>query len=74
MTDADKQIIKQAKAIILRETEDQGAKFQIFGLGTFERRTQSARTATSPATGAKVDVPAKSVLKFKASKTLTHVL
>lgn len=74
LSESDKQILKDAKDIILRETEAQGSKLQIFGFGTFERRIQSARTATSPADGSKVDVPAKSVFKFKASKTLTHVL
>ncbi len=74
LSDHEKQILKNAKELILRETTEQGAKLQLFGLGTFERKTQNARTATSPATGAKVDVPAKSVLRFKASKTLTHVL
>jgi len=40
----------------------------LVGFGTFKEVKVAARIARNPATGAKVKVPAKKVMKFKASK------
>ena len=68
MTNAEKDIIKQAREIILRELDGDGAEVRMLGLGTFTRKTRSARTMRSPQDGRKIQVPAKSIIAFKASK------
>ncbi len=45
-----------------------GEKLALKGFGTFERILRPAHTARNPATGESVDVPEKTVLRFKASK------
>lgn len=41
---------------------------QLVGFGTFKYVKRKARTGVNPATGAKIKIPAKTVLQFKASK------
>ncbi len=45
-----------------------GKKVRIHGFGTFQMKHKEARIARNPLTGAEVNVPAKDVLVFKASK------
>lgn len=48
-----------------------GAKkgsMQLVGFGTFKEVKTKARMGVNPATGAKIKIPAKKVIKFKASK------
>ena len=45
-----------------------GNKVRIPGFGTFALKHKEARTARNPATGETIDVEAKDVLAFKASK------
>ncbi len=52
---------------IVRSTAG-GKKVRIHGFGTFQVKHKEARKARNPVTGAEVDVPAKDVLVFKASK------
>ncbi len=63
----EKLTIKNAMAIIQRETADNGDSFRLQGLGTFNRKVKPARTARNPRTGDPIAVPARSVLTFKAS-------
>lgn len=41
---------------------------QLVGFGTFKYVKRKARAGVNPATGAKIKIPAKTVLQFKASK------
>jgi nucleoid DNA-binding protein len=41
---------------------------QLVGFGTFKMVKTKARAGVNPQTGAKIKIPAKTVLKFKASK------
>jgi DNA-binding protein HU-beta len=41
---------------------------QLVGFGTFKVSKRKARTGVNPATGAKIKIPAKKVVTFKASK------
>ena len=52
-----------------------GSKEQvkISGLGTFHVVERAARVSRNPKTGESVDVPAKSVVKFKASRALKEL-
>lgn len=45
-----------------------GQKLIIRGFGTFEMKTRAARTGRNPQTGLPVDIPASTVLTFKAAK------
>ena len=47
-----------------------GDKVQLFGFGTFSVVEKAAREGVNPATGAKIQIPAKKVAKFKAGAGL----
>lgn len=68
ISDDDRKILKQAQAIIERELVKDGDKVTIQKFGIFKRKDVAARTARNPKTGEAVLVPAKSVIKFSASK------
>lgn len=72
MTPDDKKTLKAAASIINRELAGNGDKVTMVGFGTFRRQQRDARTARNPQTGNPIQVPAKSVVRFKASKTLTR--
>ena len=70
LTTKERALIKEATDLIMRETINDGSRLVLRGFGTFNRKVSAARTAHNPQTGAAVDVPARSTLKFKASKTI----
>jgi len=72
LSNDEKQTIKNAVEIIERETASDGDDLTIRGFGTFKRKHVAAKVARNPATGGTVDVPAKSVLRFKASPSQTR--
>jgi len=47
-----------------------GQRLQLPGLGTFKVVKRSARVVRNPRRGAKLNVPAKKVVKFKAAPAL----
>ena len=47
-----------------------GDKVQLVGFGTFSVVEKAARQGVNPATGAKIEIAAKKVAKFKAGKGL----
>ena len=47
-----------------------GDKIQFNGFGSFEVSKRAAREGHNPATGQKIKIPAKNVVKFKAAKAL----
>ena len=51
-----------------------GERIQLPGMGTFRVSTRSARVVRNPQTGAKLNVPAKKVVKFKAAPGLSEKL
>ena len=54
----------------ITETLKAEGKLAIPSLGTFELRERAARTGKNPRTGEKVEISAKKVPAFKASKAL----
>ena len=44
------------------------APVQLVGFGTFKQVKKKARIGRNPSTGAKIKIPAKTVIQFKASK------
>jgi DNA-binding protein HU-beta len=51
-----------------------GQRIQLPGMGTFNVTKRSARVVRNPRTGAKLNVPAKKVVKFKAAPSLNKGL
>lgn len=47
-----------------------GEKVSLVGFGTFSVGDRAARTGQNPQTGAKIEIPAAKVPKFKAGKAL----
>jgi DNA-binding protein HU-beta len=52
------------------QTLKSGKKVAITGLGVFSVRERKARTARNPKTGETIQVPAKKVVRFRASSEL----
>ena len=60
---------EQAKAVFQAvETLSAKERVVIRGFGSFQVKTLAARAGTNPKTKEPIQIPAKSVLKFKASK------
>ena len=51
-----------------------GEKVQLVGFGTFSVVEKAAREGVNPATGAKIQIPAKKVAKFKAGAELSGAI
>lgn len=51
-----------------------GNKVQMAGLGTFDVNRRQARTGRNPQTGEKVQIKAKTVVKFRPSKILKDLV
>ena len=56
------------------ETTMKGDKVPVAGFGTFSTTERSARTGRNPQTGAPVDIPASTAMKFSASSVLKNKL
>lgn len=52
------------------DTLTKGEKLTLIGFGTFSSTKRPARKGRNPQTGADIDIPAKTVAKFKAGKGL----
>lgn len=51
-----------------------GNEVSIVGFGTFKVGDQAARTGVNPATGEKINIPAKKAPKFKAGKAFKEAV
>ncbi|MHB1758331.1 MAG: HU family DNA-binding protein [Leptospirillum sp.] len=51
-----------------------GEKVALVGFGTFETVKREARTGRNPQTGLALEIPAKTIPKFSAGKTLRGAL
>ena len=51
-----------------------GEKVQLVGFGTFEVNERPERQGVNPATGAKIVIPARKVVKFKAGADLSDAV
>ncbi len=54
----------------IKETLKSGEKVSIIGFGSFETTNRAARIGRNPQTGKEIQIPAATVPKFKAGKTL----
>lgn len=67
-SDSERKVVQSAIELIQREVAESGESVILRGFGTFQRVTTGERMARSPQTGEEVRVPARSVIRFKASK------
>lgn len=68
LSDSERKQVKDALALIERETANDGDSLVLKGFGTFKRKHVAAKTARNPQTKGTVQIPARSVLRFTASK------
>ncbi|MFH1866637.1 MAG: HU family DNA-binding protein [Patescibacteria group bacterium] len=60
-------IMEAIVGLAYSETKKSG-EFTIPGLGKLVKKNRAARTGRNPATGATIQIPAKTVVKFRISK------
>jgi len=64
-----KQFLETYGAIAVRETKKNGL-FVLPGIGRLVRQERKARIGRNPATGDKIKIPAKKVVKFRVAKSV----
>ena len=68
MTKVDAAKAFNALMTVTKEELKKGGKISLIGFGTFAMQKKDAHTGRNPRTGKAIKIPAKEVLKFKASK------
>lgn len=68
MTKVDAAKAFNALMDVTKEGLKKGEKISLIGFGTFSVQKREARNGKNPRTGKTIKIPAKDVLKFKASK------
>lgn len=74
LTKVDAKKALEATVAALKEALVAGDKVQLIGFGTFSVAERPARQGVNPATGAKIEIAAKKVAKFKAGAELAEAL
>ncbi|MGH7906165.1 MAG: HU family DNA-binding protein [Candidatus Binataceae bacterium] len=64
-----KSALDELSKLVVKELKREGA-LRLAGLGVFRKRKSKARTGRNPATGEPIKIPARTRLRFTASKTL----
>ena len=70
LTKADSEKALNAFTAAVADALGAGQSVQLVGFGTFAVSERSARTGKNPRTGAKLQIAAKKVAKFKAGKAM----
>jgi DNA-binding protein HU-beta len=63
-----KQAATMLESLVTMAYQEASDGFTIPGLGKLVKVARAARTGRNPATGATIEIPAKTVLKFKIAK------
>ena len=63
------EVVDAAQEVVV-EALKKGENVQLIGFGTLAVVKKAARQGVNPATGAKISIPAKKVVKFKAGAKL----
>lgn len=58
----------------IKKSIKKGDDVALIGFGTFSKAKRNARTGVNPATGEKIKIKAKNVVKFKAGKAFKESL
>ncbi len=67
------QVVNKLVEVIVGSVK-KGRKVHVSGLGSFEKIRRSARTGINPATGKKMQIPAKNAPKFKSAKNFKQLV
>jgi integration host factor beta subunit len=70
LTKKQTEIVVETIFDTMKEALTKGEKIEIRGFGNFRLKNRRPRIARNPKTGAKIEVPGKKVLHFKAGKAL----
>lgn len=65
VTQAQAKVIIESALETIKDAASNGAKVTLAGFGTFTQNTRKAREGVNPATGAKIQIAEKKVVKFK---------
>jgi DNA-binding protein HU-beta len=68
-----KRFLDALTAVVEREIRKHG-EVPLKGLGKFKVQNRKARVGRNPITGAEVQIPAKTVVKFTVAKTLKAIV
>ncbi len=68
MTQKDTELIINAFINVVSDQLKKGEQITLAGFGTFKKVDKAARIGVNPATGARIDIAAKSVPKFMPAK------
>lgn len=71
---ADVSAILASLAGVVSKTLTSGGNVTLSGVGKLSSAKREARQARNPSTGALIDVPAKTVVKFKVAKDLADAV
>lgn len=74
LTKVDAKKALEATVAALKEALVAGDKVQLIGFGTFSVIERPAHQGVNPSTGAKIEIAAKKVAKFKAGAELAAAL
>ena len=70
LTKAKSKVALDSIMTIASKTLSKGQKISLVGFGTFLVYQKAARNGRNPQTGKEIRIPARKVVKFKASKSL----
>ncbi|HEV7257296.1 MAG TPA: HU family DNA-binding protein [Bosea sp. (in: a-proteobacteria)] len=73
-TKADVSAVLASLAEVATKALKDGSDVTLGGIGKLSAATREARQARNPSTGAMIDVPAKTVVKFKVAKDLADTV
>ncbi len=74
LTKKDVALVIDATLNEIKETVKDGDKINFVGFGSFEPKTNKARTGINPATKEKIQIAESQSVKFKVSKTFKDFL
>lgn len=72
LTQEKAKTVLEATTVSITNALKAGEKVQLAGFGTWEAKERKARKGRNPKTGEEIDIAAKTVAKFKPSKTLNQ--
>lgn len=59
---------------LVRRSLEYGDKVKLVGFGQFDVRNRAERDSVHPGTGARITIPARRAVSFKASRTLLQLM
>ena len=74
MDKRDSKRFLEALTAVIEQTIRDGGEVPLKGLGKFKVQNRKARIGRNPLTGAPVDIPAKTVVKFTVAKALKDLI